>query len=513
MIYTLSWHANGGSNTLHMDGSTTPSGGIVTQSRIDAYTLPAGTYSYSAIIGNSSNDSPKVTIVNNANNTLIRMIINNGTIGAWSTGNGPYRNTFTLASQTDISIRYDNDYYMDNTAVFMTVYDQNSYKVEWRSVGNNTWPINQSVAFPLGPINTTYIDRVEGYDLPAGTYLYSGSATHDTNYYHGISLYDSSGNVVEVITDSIPPWSTHSYSGSFTIASPTTIYGKTGDAYYAYSTRLTLDLTRILAPDAPTNISWVDLYNGDVRVSFTPGSDGGSTITNYSYSLDGGSNFTALSPADPSSPITLTGLTNRTQYSLVLKAINGVGSGAASSPLSLYYMCFLEGTKILCYNKELQQEEERSIETLRKGDLVKTALNGYKPIDTIGTSKIYNPSNSMRSLNRLYRCPKESYPSLTEDLVITGCHSILVKNITEEERNTLIDIQEKIYVTEKHYRLIAAADKKAVPYEQEGVFNIWHFALEHSQYTFNYGVYANGLLVESSSMRMMREMSGMTLME
>jgi hypothetical protein len=395
MSYTLSWHANGGSNTLHMNNATNPMGGIVTQSQIDAYTLPLGTYSYSAIIGNSSNDSPKVTIVDNANDNLIRMIIDNGTIPPWSGGNGPFTGSFTLSSQTNISIRYDNNYYMDNTAVLL-----------------------------------------------------------------------------ELTLTSVPD-----------------------------------------APNAPTNLSWVDLYNGNIRVSFTPGSDGGSTITNYVYSLDGGAIYTTLSPADSSSPITITGLSNRTNYSLVLKAVNGVGSGTASSPLALYYMCFLEGTKILCYNKESQQEEERSIETLRKGDLVKTALNGYKPIDTIGTSKIYNPSNLMRSLNRLYRCPKENYPALNEDLVITGCHSILVKNITEEERNTLIDIQEKIYVTEKHYRLIAAADNKAVPYEQEGVFNIWHFALEHSQYTFNYGVYANGLLVESSSMRMMREMSGMTLIE
>jgi len=515
MIYTLSWHASGSSNTLHMDGSTNPMSGIVTQSQIDAYTLPAGTYSYSAIIGNTSNDSPRVTIVNNANNNVIRMIIDNGTIGAWSTGNGPFRNSFTLASETNISIRYDNNYYMDNTAVFMTVYDQNSFKVEWRSLANwtNTWFINQSVTFPLGPINTTQVQRVEGYNLPVGTYNYTGSAQHDTNYYADIKLYDSSGNVIEVITNSIGAWVSGSYSGSFTLSTPTTIYGRTGDEYYEYNTRLTLDLTRVGVPDAPTNLSWIDLYNGNIRVSFTPGSDGGSTITNYMYSLDGGANYTTLSPADSSSPITITGLSNRTHYSLVLKAVNGVGSGTASSPLALYYMCFLEGTKILCYNKESQQEEERSIETLRKGDLVKTALNGYKPIDTIGTSKIYNPSNSMRSLNRLYRCPKENYPTLKEDLVITGCHSILVKNITEEERNTLIDIQEKIYVTEKHYRLIAAADNKAVPYEQEGVFNIWHFALEHSQYTFNYGVYANGLLVESSSMRMMREMSGMTLME
>jgi len=276
----------------------------------------------------------------------------------------------------------------------------------------------------------------------------------------------------------------------------------------------TITATTYGYPDAPTSISWNDNYNGSMLVSFTPGSDnGGIEITNYSYSLDNGAHFTELYPAQATSPITINGLYNRTNYTLLLKAINNIGTGPASAPLSFRYMCFLEGTKILCYDPESKQEIERPIESLRKGDLVKTCLNGYKPVDTIGTSKIYNPANSMRSLNRLYRCPKENYPSLTEDLVITGCHSILVKDITDEERATLIDIQEKIYVTEKHYRLIAAADKKAVPYEQEGVFNIWHIALEHPQYTFNYGVYANGLLVESSSMRMMREMSGMNLIQ
>jgi hypothetical protein len=284
-------------------------------------------------------------------------------------------------------------------------------------------------------------------------------------------------------------------------------YSYTGDA-----------LSRINPPptaptESPTSLSWVDNYNGSILVSFTSGSNGGSPITNYAYSLNGGSSFTELNPAQASSPIIISGLTNRTNYSVIIRSINAFGTSPSSASLSLRYLCFLEGTQILCFNPVTQQEENRAIETLRKGDLVKTFSNGYKPIDTIGTSKIYNPANSMRSLDRLYRCPKENYPSLTEDLVITGCHSILVKNITKEESEALIYIQNRIYVTEKHYRLIAAADNKAVPYEQEGVFNIWHLALEHPQYTFNYGVYANGLLVESSSMRMMREMSGMNLIE
>jgi hypothetical protein len=266
-------------------------------------------------------------------------------------------------------------------------------------------------------------------------------------------------------------------------------------------------------PDAPTNISWVDLYNGTISVSFTSGANNGSPITNYQYSVEDGANVTVLSPVDSLSPITITGLTNRTGYSLILQAINANGPGAESTPLALYYMCFLEGTKILCYDPESKQEIERPIESLRSGDLVKTTMDGYKAIDTIGTSKIYNPANSMRSKNRLYKYSKENHPELKEDLVITGCHAVLVSELSDEERRDLIDIQGKVYVTADYYRLIACVDKRSQPYEKEGLFNIWHLALENDNYYFNYGIYANGLKVETASKRMMKEMSGMDLIQ
>jgi hypothetical protein len=229
--------------------------------------------------------------------------------------------------------------------------------------------------------------------------------------------------------------------------------------------------------------------------------------------MDGGNTFTALSPVDSMTPITISGLGQRINYVLVLRAVNVNGAGTASAPVYLRYMCFLEGTKILCFDPETQQEVERPIETLRRGTLVKTTYSGYKAVDTIGTSKIYNPANSMRSLNRLYKCSKENYPDLKEDLVITGCHSILVQELTEEERALSLELQGKIYATDRLYRLIAAADKRAQPYEKEGVFNIWHLALENTNYYFNYGIYANGLLVETTSLRMIKEQSGMDLVQ
>jgi hypothetical protein len=177
-------------------------------------------------------------------------------------------------------------------------------------------------------------------------------------------------------------------------------------------------------------------------------------------------------------------------------------------PLWTKVMCFKEGTQILCFD---QTEKYLPIENLTPGTLVKTVSKGYQPIALIGHTKIYNPGHSLRAKNRLYRCSPKQYPELTEDLILTGCHSILVKDITQKHREETYELLGDIFVTDEHYRLLACIDERATPYEEEGVFTIWHFALEHEHMRANYGVYANGLLVETSSKRMMSEYSGMEL--
>ena len=159
--------------------------------------------------------------------------------------------------------------------------------------------------------------------------------------------------------------------------------------------------------------------------------------------------------------------------------LNQILNTTGSPIYALYpapYPCFLEGSKILCQVEG--KEEYRPIETLRNGTLVKTSRDGFKPVAMIGHSKIYNPPNNSRSENRLYRCPTKNYPELTDDLVITGQHSILVDTLTDEQHKLTLEHLNKIYITDKKYRLIAAADERAEPYEHEGVFTIWHLALE-----------------------------------
>lgn len=171
--------------------------------------------------------------------------------------------------------------------------------------------------------------------------------------------------------------------------------------------------------------------------------------------------------------------------------------------------CFKDDSQILCLKDG--KEVYRKVQDIRRGDLVKTLRNGYLAVDMIGTTKLEN-GKANTDEHKLYRCSKKNYPELTEDLIITGHHSILVSNITDEQREKLIKTMGKIYITDNKYRLVACIDDRASPYEEEGVFNIWHIALENTDYYMNYGIYANGLLVETCSKRYLKEISGMTLL-
>jgi hypothetical protein len=180
-------------------------------------------------------------------------------------------------------------------------------------------------------------------------------------------------------------------------------------------------------------------------------------------------------------------------------------------PMPSGSVCFLQGTTVLCsvngYDIYVPVEE------LTKDSLVKTLFNGYKKVELIGKEVMNNPGSDERIQNRLYKCTPDKYPELVTDLYITGCHSILVDTITDQQKDGLVENLGRIFVTDKKYRLIACVDERAEPWNSEGEYTVWHFALENDNIHMNYGVYVNGgLLVESCGIHVLKNKSNMVLL-
>jgi len=200
---------------------------------------------------------------------------------------------------------------------------------------------------------------------------------------------------------------------------------------------------------------------------------------------------------------------NGSRLPLVLHSANN--GGTYTYYLDVYsstVVCFKEDTKILTDKGYIP------IQDLRNGHLVKTLLDDYKPVFMIAKREIYHSALEERIKDQLYKCTNEKYPEIFEDLIVTGCHSVLVNNFKDDtQREATSKILGQIYVTDDKYRLPICLDEKAQVYEKEGKYTVYHIALENENYTWNYGIFANGLLVESCSKRYLKERAGMTIIE
>lgn len=187
--------------------------------------------------------------------------------------------------------------------------------------------------------------------------------------------------------------------------------------------------------------------------------------------------------------------------------INYINDDPPTPPTPIPMVCFLKDSKILT------KQGYRPIQDLRNGDLIKTIKHGYLPIDMIGYREIFNPICKERIKDKLYVCSNKEYSEIFEDLVITGCHSILVENYTTQEQlDKSTEVNGGIFETDGKWRLPACVDERAKPYEKEGTHTIYHLALENEDYFMNYGIYANGLVVETCSKRYLKELSNMTIL-
>lgn len=236
-------------------------------------------------------------------------------------------------------------------------------------------------------------------------------------------------------------------------------------------------------------------------------------FSNYVLSLNNSSSYTAYyDSSDPLQPLVYSNLMFTTTGTNTLTLKHSDGTDMITYQIEVYntptdIVCFKENTKILT------NEGYKCIENLKIGDLVQTYKYGFKKICTIGKDKILHKATNERIKDQLYKYSKEKYPQLLEELVITGGHSILIDNFTNINQliKTKKIIGDSIHTINDKYRLPACVDEDAEIYQEVGIYTIYNIALESNNCNKAYGIYANGLLVESCSKFYLNEKSNMIL--
>jgi DNA-binding beta-propeller fold protein YncE len=333
-----------------------------------------------------------------------------------------------------------------------------------------------------------------------GNYLYVSNINNDTI---------SKISFIDPIVDNVPDWATADQG----VNGPT---GLTINGNYLYVTNIgnnTISKISLIDPQNDFIQIWASADQGlNFSVSLT-------TNGNYLYVSSNINN--SISQISLTNPLTdyntswastgqglsgPTGLTINGNYLYVYNFdILNISQLSLSTPP---FPCFKEDTQILT------DQGYKPIQELRKSDLIKTLLHGFKPIEMIGKRELNHLATKERIKDQLYLCSKTEFPEVFEDLIITGCHSILVDNfINEEQKQKVIEINGRIFVTDKKYRLPACVDQRTSVYNIPGNYTIYHLALENDDYYMNYGIYANGLLVETCSKRYLKELSNMELIE
>jgi streptogramin lyase len=200
--------------------------------------------------------------------------------------------------------------------------------------------------------------------------------------------------------------------------------------------------------------------------------------------------------------------------------------------LEISAICFKEGTKILCFIDK--KEKYIPIEDIKEDTFVKIyKKNGkfedkYKRAKTIIKGSILNARE--HTMHKLYKLSKSKNPALIADLYVTGSHALLYDNLSNEEFEKMDGLIEcynnynikfsdedeydeeyindvknmiKYYndykiMLEDKYKLIAYFNTDFEEVIDNSICNIYHIVLENESKTENYGVYANGILAEST---------------
>ncbi len=253
-------------------------------------------------------------------NDFAQFRITNYRIVVGSTVYDPNNSTITLPTAPLANIA--------NTKVLLNVTDSSTFLTD--SSGNQTIT-NSSVVFRAA--DTTTPAAPTSLSATAGDGQATISFTSGSNGGSAITNYKYSTDGTNYTALSPTDATTPITISGLTNGTSYTIYLKAVNANGDSSASSSVTVTPSTTPSAPTSLS-ATAGDGQATISFTAGSNGGSAITNYKYSTDG-TTYTALSPTDATTPITISGLTNGTSYTIYLKAVNTNGDSSASSSVTV----------------------------------------------------------------------------------------------------------------------------------------------------------------------------------
>jgi hypothetical protein len=143
------------------------------------------------------------------------------------------------------------------------------------------------------------------------------------------------------------------YSGTAT-SSPITVNGLQSGVAYTFTVTGTNNfgtsansissssITANTVPQSPGIPVPSFVSSTSVALTFTPGASGGSAITNYKYSTNG-VNYTAFSPVQTTSPLTVSNLSAGTSYTFYIKAVNANGDSVAAQAASSFATTTITG--------------------------------------------------------------------------------------------------------------------------------------------------------------------------
>jgi len=180
-----------------------------------------------------------------------------------------------------------------------------------------------------------------------------------------------------------------------------------------------------------------------------------------------------------------------TQFQFDSYPIQVIGNNSYNETASINFdvTCFLKGTEILC----LIDNEEKyiKIEDISDDTMIKTYKHGYKKLLLKSHQKVHNNIVCMKKDSLNNNVP-------FNDLKVTTGHSMLVDNLTDDEI-TEIEKWNPVKKIDDKFLILSRVSKYFEEYDIKELNNVYHLILEADDLDTQYGIYANGVLMESMS--------------